>query len=191
MVDSGCSHEIKRCLLLERKAMTDRESVLKKQKHYFADKGPSSQSCGFFSSHVWMWELDHKEDWALKNWCFWTLVLEKTLESPLDCNEIKPVNPKGNQTWIFIGRTDTEAAVLWPPDVKSWVFGKDPDAGKDWGQEEKWTAEDKTVGWHHWLNGPEFEQALGSGAGLACCNHGVTMSQTRLSDWTAATIKYI
>ena len=122
-----------------------------------------------------MWELDHKEGWALKNWCFWTVVLEKTLESPLDCKEIQPVNPKGNQPWIFIGRTDaeTEAPLLWPPDVKTWFIRKDPDAGKDWGQEEKGMTEDEIVGWHHWLNGHEFEQASGDGEGqgsLVCCN---------------------
>ena len=101
--------------------------MVKKQRHYFADKGPSSQSYGFPSSHVWMWELDHKESWVLKNWCLWTVVLEKTLESPLDCKEIKPVNPKGDQHWIFIGRTDAEAEapVLWPPDSKNWLIGKD------------------------------------------------------------------
>ena len=108
---------------------------IKKLRHHFANKGPFSQSYGFSSSHVWMLELDYKENWELKNWCFWTEVLEKTLESPLDCKEIKPGNPKGNQTWIFIGRTDAEAEapILWSPDVKSWLAGKDPDAGKDWG----------------------------------------------------------
>ena len=121
-----------------------------------------------------MWELDHKEGWAPKNWCFWTVVLEKTLESPLDC-KIKPVPPKGNQPWIFIGRTDAEAQslILWPPDVKSQLTGKDPDAGKDWGQEEKGTTEDKMVGWHHWLNGLEFEQTPGHSEGqrsLGCCS---------------------
>ena len=145
----------------------------KKQRHYFADKGPSSQSYGFFNSHVWMWELDYKESWVLKNWCFWTVVLKKALESPLDSKEIKPVNPKGSQSWIFTGRTDAEAEapILWPPDVKNWLTGKDPDAGKDWRQEEKGMTEDEMVGWHHWLNGHEFEQALGVGDGqgsLAC-----------------------
>ena len=134
-----------------------------------------SQSYGFSSRHVWMWQLDHKEGWTLKNWCFWTVVLEKTLESPLDCKEIKPVHPKGNQSWIFIGRTDVEAEapILWPPDAKSWLIRKDPDAGKDWRQEEKGTIEDEMVGWHHWLNGHEFEQAPGDGEGqgsLACCS---------------------
>ena len=138
-----------------------------KQRHYFADKGPESQGYGFSSSHVWTWELDHKESWAPKNWCFWTVVLEKTLESPLDCKEIQPVNPKGNQFWMFIGRTDTEAEtpILWPPDAKNWLIGKDPDAGKDWRQEEKGMTEDEMVGWHHQLDGHEFEQALGVGNG--------------------------
>ena len=114
-----------------------------------------------------MWELDHKEGWVLKNWCFWTVVLEKTLESPSDYREIKPVHPKGGQSWMFIGRTDVEAEtpLLWPPDVKNWLFRKDPDAGKDWGQEEKGTTEDEIVGWRHWLNGHAFEQALWNGEG--------------------------
>ena len=129
---------------------------IKKQRHYFANKGLSSQSYGFSSSHVWIWELDHKESWASKNWCFWTMVLERTLESPLDCKEIKSVNPKGNQSWIFIRRTDAEAPIHWPPDVKNWLTGKDSDAGKDWRQEEKGTTPDKYDG-NHWLNGHEFE----------------------------------
>ena len=134
---------------------------IKKQRHYFANKGPFSQSYSFSSGHVGMWELDHKKGWALKNWCFWTVVLEKTLESPLDFKEIKPINPKGNQSWIFIGRTDAEAeaSLLWPPDMKSWFIRKDPGAGKDWRLEEKGMTEDEMVGWHHWLNGHEFEQA--------------------------------
>ena len=132
---------------------------IKKQRHYFADKGLSSQSYGFSSSHVWMWESDHKESWVLKNWCFWSVVLEKTLESPLDGKVIKPVHPKGNQSWIFIGNTDAEAEtpILWPPDANSWVIGKDLDAGKDWRQEEKRLTEDKMVEWHHWLDGHEFD----------------------------------
>ena len=136
---------------------------IKKQRHYFANKGPSSQSYGFSSSHIWMWELDYKESWGTKNWCFLTVVLENTLESPLDFKEIKPVHPKGNQSWIFIGRTDAEAEtpILWPPDVKNWLTGKDPDAGKDWRQEEKGMTEDEMVGWHHQLDGHEFEQSLG------------------------------
>ena len=121
---------------------------IKKQRHYFANKGPSSQSYGFSSSQVWMWELDRKESWMPKNWCFRTVVLEKTLESPLDCKEIQPVNPKGNQSWIFIERTDAEAEapIFWPPDVKSWLIGKDPDGGKDWRQEEKGTTAGGMVG---------------------------------------------
>ena len=130
---------------------------IKKQRHYFVNKSPSSQSYGFSSSHAWMLELDYKESWAPKNWCFWTVVLEKTLESPLDFQEIKPVNLKGNQSLIFIGRTDADAPILWPPDVKSWLIWKDSDAGKDWRQEEKGTTEAEMVGWHHWLNGHEFE----------------------------------
>ena len=120
---------------------------IKKQRHYFANKGPSSQSYGFSSSHVWMWELDYKESLAPKNWCFWTVVLEKTLESPLDSKEIQPVHPKGNQSWIFIGKTDVEAEtpILWPPDLKNWLIWKDPDAGKDWRREEKGTTEDEMV----------------------------------------------
>ena len=122
-------------------------------------RGPSSRGYGFSSGHVWMWELDYKESWAPKNWCFWTVVLEKTLESPLDCKEIQPVHPKGDQSWVFIGRTDVEAEtpVLWPPDAKSWLTGKDPDAGRDWGQEEKGMIEDEMAGWHHWLDGHEFK----------------------------------
>ena len=122
-----------------------------------------------------MWELDYKESWAPKNWCFWTVVLEKTPESPLDCKEIKPVNPKGNQSWVFIGKTDAEAEtpILRPPDGKNWLIGKDSDSGKDWRQKEKGMAEDEMVGWHHRLNGHEFEQAVGVGDGqgsLACCS---------------------
>ena len=120
-----------------------------------------------------MWELDYKESWALKNWWFWTVVLEKTLESSLDCKEIQPVNPEGNQSWVFIGRTDVEidTPILWPPDEKSWLVWKDPDAGKDWGQEEKGTTEDEMAGWHHWLNGQEFVLTPGVGegqGGLVC-----------------------
>ena len=127
---------------------------IKEQRLYFANKGPSSQSFGFSSSHVWMRELDYKASWASKNWCFWTVVLEKRLESPFDCKEIKPVNPEGSQSWIFIGRTDAEAEalILWPPDVKSWLIWEDPDAGKDRGQEQKGMTEDEMVGWHHRLN---------------------------------------
>ena len=133
---------------------------IKKQRHYFANKGPSSQSYGFSSSHKWMWELDYKESWVLKNWCFWTVVLEKTLKSLLDCKEIQPVHLKGNQSWMFFGRTDVEAEtpILWPSDAKNWLIWKDPDAGKDWRQEEKGTTtKDEMAGWHHQLDGHEFE----------------------------------
>ena len=146
----------------------------KKQRHYHADKGPSSQNYGFSSGHVWMWELDHKESWAPNSWCFWTVVLEKTLESPLDCEEIQPVNPKGNLSWLFIGSTDAtaETPILWPPDEKNWLIGKDPDAGKDWRQEKGMT-EDEMAGWHHWLDGHELEQSPGVGdrqGSLVCCS---------------------
>ena len=148
---------------------------IKKWRHYFANKGPSSQSYHFSSSHVWIWELDYKESWMPKNWCFWTVVLEKTLESPLDCKEIQTVHPKGNQSCIFIGKTGAEAPILWPPDVKNWLIGKDPVAGKDWRQEEKEITEDEMVGWHHQLDGHEFEQAPGAADGqrsLVCCSLG-------------------
>ena len=152
--DSDCSHEIKRRLLLGRKAVTNLDSVLKSRD--FADKSPYSQSNGFSSSHVRMWELDNKKGWAPKNWCLWTVVLEKTLQSLLE-SEIKPVHPKRNQPWIFIGRTnaEAEASILGLPDVKSRLIGKDPDAGKNWRQ--KGMIEDKTVGWHHRFSGHEFE----------------------------------
>ena len=136
-----------------------------------------------------LFSINHKYGWAQKNWRFWTVVLKKTLESPLDCKEIKPVNPKGNQSWIFIGRTDAEAEapILWPPDAKSCLFRKDPDAGKDWRREEKQTTEDRTLVWHHRFNGHEFEQAPGGGerqGSLVCFSPGVEKSQTWLRDWT-------
>ena len=147
---------------------------IKKQRHYFANKGPSSQSYGFSSSHVWMWELDHKESWVPKNWWFLTVVLEKTLESPLDCKEIQPVHLKREQSWVFIARTDVvdEAPILWPPDAKNWLIEKDPDAGTDWRQEKRMT-EDEMIGWHHWLNGHGFGWTPGVGdgwGGLVCCS---------------------
>ena len=163
---------------------------IEKQRDYFADKGPYSENYAFSSSHVqMMWELEHKEGWVLKNWCFWTVVLDETLKSPLDCKEIQPVNPKGNQPWIFIGRTDAEAEapIIWPPAAKSWVIGKDPDAGKDWKQEEKGMTENEMVGWHHQLNGYEFEQTPGDGEGherLACYSPWRLKESPWLSNWT-------
>ena len=140
---------------------------IKKQRHYFTNKGPSCQSYDFSSSHVWMWYLDYTESWVKNNWCFWTVALEKIFESPLDCKEIQPVDLKGNPSWIFIERTYTEAEtqVLCPPDTKDQHFGKDPDVGTDWRWEKKGIAEGERVGWHHCLNGHELGQALGVGDG--------------------------
>ena len=148
---------------------------IQKQGHYFSNKGLSSEGSGFSSGHVWMWELDCEERWSLKNWCFWTVVLEKTPESPLDCKEIQPVHSEGDQPWDFFGRNDAEAEapILWSPHEKSWPIGKDSDAGRDWGQEEKGTTEDAMAGWHHGLNGRESEWTPGFGdgqGGLVCCN---------------------
>ena len=162
---------------------------IKKQRHYFTDKGPYSQSYGFSSSHVCTWELNHKESWVPKNWCFQTMVLEETPESPLDGKEIKSVNPTGNQSWIFIVRTDleAEAPILWPPDVKTWLIWKDPDGGKYWRQEEKGTTEYERVGWHHQLYRHEFEQAPGlvmDREAWRAAVHEVAKSRTRLRDWT-------
>ena len=140
-----------------------------------------------------MWQLYHKVGWVPKNWCFWTVVLEKTFESPLDTKEIKQVNPKGNQPWIFTGITDAEAPILWPPDAKNWLIGKDPDAGKNWRWEEKGMTEDEMVGWHHLLNGHEFEQSPRDSEGqgsLGAVVHGVTKSRTRLSDRTTTTLRW-
>ena len=131
---------------------------IKKQRHYFVNRGPSSQDYGFPSSHVWRWKLDYKESWAPKNWCFWTLVLEKTLESPVDCKEIQSVHHKGDWSWVFIGRiyVEAETPIIWPPDVKNWLIWKDPDAGKVWRQEVKGMTEDGIFGWHHRLDGHGF-----------------------------------
>ena len=168
--------KLKTHLLHGRKVMINLDRDIKKQRYHFANKGPSGQGYGFSSGHVWMWQWDYKESWAPKNWCFWTVVLEKTLESPLDCKEIQQVHPKGYQSWMFTGRTaaKAETPVLGPPDVKSWLIGKDPDAGGGgggWGQEEKGTTEDEMVGWHHRLDGHEFGWTPGAGdgqGGLAC-----------------------
>ena len=159
--DGDYSHEIK-TFAPWKKSYDQTKQHIKKQRHYFANKGPSSQGYGFSSSHVCMWELDHKESWVQKNWCFRTVVLEKILESPLGHKEIKSVNPKGNQSWIFIGRTDdeAEAPILWPPDVKNWIIRTDPDAERDWRQ-EKGMIEDEMVGCHHQIDGHKFEQVLG------------------------------
>ena len=145
--DGDCSHEMKRCLLFGRKVMTNLDSILKSRDITLPTKVRLVKAMVFSSGHVWIWELDCEESWAPKNWCFWTVVLEKTLESPLDCNEIQPVHPKVDQSWVFIGRTDAKAEtpILWPPHVKSWLIGKDPDAGRDWRQEEKGTTEDEMV----------------------------------------------
>ena len=142
--------------------MTNIDNVLKAE-IALCWQSPYRQSYGFSCNHIWMRELDHKENWAMKNWCFWTVVLKKTLESPVDCNEVKSVNPKGNQPWIFVGRTDAEAEVpiLWTPNMKNWLTGKD--SGKDWRQEDKGTTKDEMVGWHHQLD--EFEWTLGVGDG--------------------------
>jgi len=164
--DGDCSHETKRRLLLGRKVMINLESLFKSR-----DITLPNFSCG----HVWMWELDCEEGQVPKNWCFWTVVLEKTLESPLDCKEIQPVHSEGDQPWDFFGRNDAKAEtpVLWPPHAKSWLIGKDSDAGRDWEQEEKGTTEDEMTGWHRWLDGRESQWTLGVGdgqGGLACCD---------------------
>ena len=187
--DGDCSYEIKRHSLLGWKVMTNLDSTVK-SRHYFTNKGPSSQIYGFSSHHVWMWELHYKESWVLKNWCFWTVLLEKTPESPLDCKEMEPVHTKGNQSWVFTGRSDAEAetAILWPPDAKSWLIGKDPDAGKHWRQ-DKGTTEDEMVGWHHQLYGHGFGWTPGVGdgqGGLACCGSWVRKESetTKRLNWT-------
>ena len=153
--------------------MTNLDSILKSRDITLPTKFHLVKAMVFSSGHVWMWELDCEESWALKNWCFWTVVLEKTLESPLDCKAIQPVHPKGDQSWVFIGRSDAEAEtpILWPPYAKSWLIGKDPDAGRDRGKEEKGTTEDDMAGWHHRLDGHEFEWTPGVGdgqGGLTC-----------------------
>ena len=172
--DSDCSHEIKKMVAPWKKSYDQPRQHIEKQRRHFS------------SSHVWMWELDPKEGWAPKNWYFGIVVLEKILESPLDSKEINPVNPKGTQSWIFTGRTDTEAEapILWPSDVKRWLTGKDPDAGKHWGQ-VKGVTEDEMVGWYHQLSGHEFEQTPRDGEGHGSpAVHRVAKSRTQLSNWT-------
>ena len=171
--DGDCNYKIKRRLHLGRKAMTNLDSVLKSKDITLPAKVHLVKAM-VFPAVTYGCELDHKEGWVLKNWCFWTVVLEKTLKSPLNCKEMKAVNPKGNQSWIFIGRTDTEAEtpILWPPDAKNWLIRKDPDGGKDWRQGETGMTKDEMVGWHHRLNGHEFGQTPGEGEGqgsLVCC----------------------
>ena len=164
--------------------MTILDSILKSRD--IVNKGPSSQGYGFSSSHVWMWELDCKESWVLKNWCFWTVVLEKTFESPLDFKKIQPLHPKGDRSLVFIGRTDVEAQtpILWPPDAKSWLIWKDPDVGKDWRQEEKGMTEDEMVWWHHRLNGHGFEQTSRDGEGQGSLVMLQSMGSKRVGhDW--------
>ena len=173
--DGDWSHEIKRRLLLGRKVMTNLDSILKSRDITLLTKAHLVKAMVFPVVMYGCKELDCKESWVLKNGCFWTVVLEKTFDSLLDCKEIQPVHPKGDQSWVFIGRTDVEpeTPILWPPHAKSWLIGKDPDAGSDWGQEEKGTTEDEMAGWHHCLNGCESEWTLGVGegqGGLACCD---------------------
>ena len=172
-VNGDSSHEIQRCLLLGRKAMTNLDSILKSKDITLSTKVCIVKAM-MFPVVMYGCEIGHTEHWALKNWCFWTVVLEKTLASPLTCKKITPVNPKGDQPWIFIGRTDAEAEapILWPPNAKSLLIGKDPEAGKDWRQEEKGATGDEMIGWHHLLNGHDFVQSPGDGEGqgsLVCC----------------------
>ena len=187
--DGDCSHEIKRCLLLERKVMTNLDSILKSRDITVPTKVHLVKASG----HVWMWELDSEESWAPKNWCFWTVVLEKTLQSPLDCKEIQLGHCKGDQSWVFFGRTDAKAEtpILWPPHAKSWLIGKDSHAGREWRQEEKGTTEDEMAGLHHRLNGHQSEWTPGVGdgqGGLARCDSWSRKESdtTEWLNWTEA-----
>ena len=188
------SEQNQKTLVPWKKSYDKRRQHIIKQRHHFADKDSNSQRCAFSSSHVWVCKLDPKDNWVPKNQCFRIVVLGKTLESPLDCKVIKPVHPKGNQPWIFTGRADAEAPILSLPDAKSHLTGKDPDAGKDWGQEEKGATEDEMVKWHHQFNGHEFEQTRGDREGrgsLVCWNPWGCKSQTWLSDWTTTANEWL
>ena len=185
--DGDCSHKIKRCLLLEKKSYDQPRQHIKRRDITLPTKVHLVKAM-VFPVVTCGWELDYKENWVPKNWCFWTVVLEKTLESPLDCKEIPPVHPKGDQSWIFIGRTDAEAEapIVWPPDAKNWLIGKDPDAGKDWREEEMGMEEDEMIGCHHRFDGHEFEQGPGVGDGqgsLACCSPWGS-KELDMTDWT-------
>ena len=186
--DGDWRHEIKRCLLLGRKAITNLDSILKSRDITLSTKVRLVQAM-VFPVVRYGCELDYKESWAPKNWCFWTVVLEKTLKSPLDCKKIQPVHSKGDQSWVFIGRTDVEAEppILWPADAKSWFIWKDSDAGKDCGQEEKGMTEDEMVGSYHDINGYDFEQVLGVDDGqgsLTCCNSWILKELDTTRGWT-------
>ena len=186
--DGDCSHEIKKHMFLGRKAMTNLDRILKSKRHHVVNKGPYRKSCSFSSSHVWMWDLNHKESWVLKNGCFWTVLLEQTLEHILDCKEIKPVNPKGNQSWIFIGRTDAaaESPILWPPDAKSWCIEKDPVAGKDWEPMTKRATEDEMDGIIDSVDMSlsKLREIVKGKEAWRSAVHGIANNLTQLSDWT-------
>ena len=194
----ACSHEIKRRFLLGRKVMTNLDSIFKSRDITLPTNVHLVKAMVYPVVMYGCEMLDCEETWVLKNWCFWSMVLEKTLESPLDCKEIQPVHSKEDQSWVFFGRNDAKAEtpVVWPPHVKSWLTGKYSDAGRDWGQEEKGMTEDEMAGWHHWLDGHEFEWTPGDGdgqGGLACCDSwGCKQSdKTKRLNWTEFTIEVI